>query len=103
MPVDPQIQAILDRAAMLPGTHTLTVAGARARYEALVKVLPPAAGIAGVAEREIDGPGGRLRLRIYTPEGSGKFPAIVFELPPISIPCRKLPEITLPRITELFV
>ena len=78
MPVDPQIQAILDRAAMLPGTHTLTVAGARARYEALVKVLPPAAGIAGVAEREIDGPDGKLRLRIYTPEGSGKFPAIVF-------------------------
>jgi len=78
MPVDPQIQAILDRAAHLPGTHTLSVPVARARYDALVKVLPPAAAIASVAERTIDGPGGALKLRIYTPEGTGPFPVVVF-------------------------
>lgn len=78
MPVDPQIQAILDRAAHLPGTHTLSVAEARARYDALVKALPPAAPVAGVAERSIAGPGGPLTLRIYTPPGTGPFPMVVF-------------------------
>ena len=78
MPVDPQIQALLDRAAHLPGTHTLSVADARARYDALVKVLPPAAAIARVEERSIAGPDGPLKLRIYTPEGTGPFPVIVF-------------------------
>ena len=34
MPVDPQIQALLDRAASLPATHTLTVAEARRQMEA---------------------------------------------------------------------
>lgn len=78
MPVDPQIQAMLDRAAHLPGTHTLSVAEARARYDALVKVLPPSAPVAGVAERVIEGPGGPLTLRIYTPPGTGPFPMVVF-------------------------
>ncbi len=78
MPIDPQIQAILDKSAHLPATHTLSVADARARYEALVKVLPPAAPIAGVAERTIPGPGGPLKLRLYTPPGPGPYPVIVF-------------------------
>ena len=78
MPVDPQIQAILDKSAHLPGTDTLSVAVARARYDALAKVLPPAAPVAAVSERTIDGPGGALRLRIYTPEGQGPFPVVVF-------------------------
>ena len=78
MPVDPQIQALLDRAAHLPSTHTLSVADARARYDALIKVLPPAAAIGGVDERLIPGPGGTLKLRVYTPEGTAPFPVIVF-------------------------
>jgi len=78
MPVDPQIQVLLDRAAGLPGTHTLSVAAARKRYDALVPALPPSAPIAAVRERVIDGPGGPLKLRIYTPMGAGPFPLIVF-------------------------
>lgn len=83
MPVDPQIQAILDKAAGLPPTHTLSVAAARARYEARLDALPPPAPVAAVAERTIDGPGGPLKLRIYTPEGDpagggGPFPLMVF-------------------------
>ncbi len=78
MPIDPQIQAMLDRAAGLPPTHTLPVAEARARYEALTALRPEAAPVAAVIERQIAGPGGPLTLRIYTPEGSGPFPLIVF-------------------------
>ena len=54
------------------------MAEARASYDALVKVLPPAAPVARVEERVIDGPGGPLMLRLYTPEGTGPFPVVVF-------------------------
>jgi len=43
-----------------------------------VPVLPPAAPIASVSERTVQGPGGDLKLRIYTPPGTGPFPVIVF-------------------------
>ncbi len=34
MPVDPQVQALLDKGAGVPATHTLAVDVARAQYEA---------------------------------------------------------------------
>src|SRR3954453_15954122 len=40
--------------------------------------MAPPAEIAAVAARTIDGPGGPLRLRIYTPPGEGPFPLLVF-------------------------
>src|SRR5437016_2356403 len=36
------------------------------------------AEIAAVREQTIDGPGGPLRIRIYTPHGTGPFPLLVF-------------------------
>ena len=78
MPVDPQIQTLLDRGAGVPATHTLPVAVARAQYEARIALMAPAAGIAAVREQAIDGPGGKLRIRLYTPHGTGSFPLLVF-------------------------
>ena len=75
MPLDPEIAAMLARAAHLPPTHTLTVEQARARYEALVKVLPQAAAVASV--RDVVIPGG-VRVRIYAPVGEGPHPVTVF-------------------------
>jgi len=40
--------------------------------------MAPPAEIAAVSEETIDGPGGGLRLRIYTPHGTGPFPLLVF-------------------------
>ena len=57
MPVDPQIQALLDKGTGVPETHTLTVEAARAQYEARVGLMAPAAAIGGVRERT--GAGGR--------------------------------------------
>src|SRR6185369_2482418 len=71
MPIDPQIQALLDKGTGVPATHTLPVDVARAQYEARIALMAPAAEIAGVREQTIDGPGGPLRIRIYTPLGSG--------------------------------
>jgi acetyl esterase len=78
MPVDPQIQALLDRGTGVPATHTLPVAEARRQYEARIALMAPPAQVATVAERAIDGPGGSLKLRIYTPAGSGSFPLLMF-------------------------
>src|ERR1700740_3605907 len=78
MPVDPQVQALLDKGTGVPATHTLPVDVARAQYEARIALMAPAAEIADVREHTIDGPGGALRIRIYTPHGTGPFPLIVF-------------------------
>src|SRR5260370_20306642 len=78
MPVDPKIQALRDRGTGVPATHTLPVDVARAQYEARIALMPAPAEIAGVHEQTIDGPGGPLRIRIYTPHGTGPFPLLVF-------------------------
>lgn len=78
MPVDPQIQALLDKGTGVPATHTLPVDVARAQYEARIPLMAPAAEIAAVREETIAGPGGALRIRIYTPRGDGPFPLLVF-------------------------
>jgi acetyl esterase len=78
MPVDPQIQALLDQGTGVPATHTLPLDVARAQYEARIALMAPAGDIASAREQTIDGPGGPLRIRIYTPRGTGPFPLLVF-------------------------
>jgi acetyl esterase len=91
MPVDPQIQALLDKAAGVPPPHTLPVAEARRMAErtaeARTAMAPPAA-VGAVDERRIDGPAGPIRLRLYTPPamatataaaaGAAPYPLVVF-------------------------
>ena len=62
----------------MPATHTLPVAVARTQYEARVALMAPPAEIAGTREQTIDGPGGKLPIRLYTPHGAGPFPLLVF-------------------------
>ncbi len=78
MPVDPQIQALLDKGTGVPATHTLPVDVARRQYEARIALMAPPTEVVAVHEQTIDGPGGPLRLRIYTPPGTGPFPLLVF-------------------------
>jgi acetyl esterase len=56
----------------------LSVAKARAQYEARIPLMAPAAKIGSVSECSIAGPGGALALRIYRPQGDGAFPLLVF-------------------------
>jgi len=78
MPVDPQIQVLLEARAKLPPLHTLSVPEARAQMSArpIPGLRVPA--IASVMDRDMQGPAGSLPLRIYTPFGEGPFPLIVF-------------------------
>jgi acetyl esterase len=78
MPVDPQIQDLLDLMAGLPPAHTLSVAEARLRHEQRPREGLRSPPIARSEDRTIDGPGGALRLRVYTPRGSGPFPLLAF-------------------------
>jgi acetyl esterase len=78
MPVDPQIQALLDKGTGVPATHTLSVADARTQYEARIAIMAAPAPVEAVTERTIQGPGGDLRLRVYRPPGQGPFPLLAF-------------------------
>lgn len=77
MPLDADLKALMDKAAGAPAWHMLDLAEARALYEP--RPRPPAPEVGGVAERIVRGPGGGLRLRIYTPPGGdGPHPLLVF-------------------------
>ncbi len=81
MPLDPKAQALLDARSALgnPAYKTMTVEAARAmtiqQSVALNKRKPP---VADVAHRTIPGPGGPIRVRVYTPDGVGPFPVVVY-------------------------
>lgn len=78
MPVHPQIQALLDKGAGVPATHTLPVAEAREQYESRIALMARPESVAAVSDRLIQGPGGPLRLRVYTPCGTGPFGMTIF-------------------------
>ena len=78
MPVHPQVQAVLDQAAALgaPPMNTLPPAVIRANREAAPQV--PGPEVARVEDRLVPGPGGDIPVRLYTPEGRGPFPILLY-------------------------
>jgi acetyl esterase len=78
MPVDPQIQMLLTLRAGLPELHTLSVNEARAQFAARDFPGLRKPEIGQVVNRDMQGPGGSLSLRVYTPLGEGPFPLMVF-------------------------
>lgn len=81
MPLHPEVRAMLDQMAAAGGkpTNAMTPEECRAVFDGLFASLPPSrARLADVADREVAGPAGQLKVRVYTPEGRGPFPALVF-------------------------
>ncbi len=78
MPVDPQVQMLLNLRAALPPLHTLTVDAARAQFAARDFPGLRIPEVGEVTNRDMQGPGGSLALRIYTPIGQGPFPLMVY-------------------------
>ncbi len=81
MPLEPQIKAILDQAAAAkaPPLSSMSPGQARKAFRAMLESFggaPPR--VAKSDDQAIDGPAGQIGLRIYTPEGKGPFPALVF-------------------------
>ena len=78
MPLDPKIKALLDQMAGLPRIEELSVAAARKQVESRIPANLPTLAVASMLNRSIPGPGADLRVRIYTPNGNGPFPLMVF-------------------------
>jgi acetyl esterase len=80
MPLDPQTYAYLEQlaAAGAPPLHELAVAEARQVIVALFGTQGAPEPVGAVAERTIPGAGGEMPMRIYTPDGTGPFPVLVY-------------------------
>ena len=82
MPVDPQIQEVIDAlaASEFGPVHELTPAEGRTQYERMVKArgIEPAP-VDAVEDRAIPGPAGGVPVRIYRPDpDAGALPALVY-------------------------
>jgi acetyl esterase len=79
MPVGQQEQQLLDMlAAAAPEMpQPLVAENMRAGYSAMAQMLPPGPDVT-TDDRTIDGPGGPIPVRIYTPDGDGPFGVLVY-------------------------
>lgn len=80
MPLDPKAKAFLDQAVAsgAPPLNTLSVPDARQAILTLFTTVADKEPIKKVEDRMIPGPGGRMPVRIYTPEGPMPFPVLVY-------------------------
>ena len=80
MPLSPQAQVFLEHMKKMGFIYTpdLTVDRAREMLQAIQAGRPAPEPVARVENRTIPGPGGPLPIRIYSPQGSGPFPILVF-------------------------
>ncbi len=73
--LDPEVRTLLEAGPAMPDLRTLTPAEFRAMPLLLATAPEP---VACIVQRSIPGPGGWIRLRIYSPEGAGPHPAMVY-------------------------
>jgi acetyl esterase len=80
MPLDPQVQAFLDQQNALngPAIPEQTVEEAREGIRAVLVSDGPPEPVAHVENRVIPGLAGDIPVRVYTPQGSGPFPVLVY-------------------------
>src|SRR2546423_8046253 len=80
MPLDPQTKVYLDQmeALNMPPLSALPPEVIRQGIAAQIASAPAGEPVAKVENRTIPGPAGEIPVRIYTPEGSGPFPVLVF-------------------------
>jgi len=81
MSLDPQLKPLLDAMESNPDakeTHEQTPEEAREAYRALGGMFGPGEAVARLEDRTFQGPESEIPLRIYTPEGKGPFPVLVF-------------------------
>lgn len=82
MSVDPTIQAFLDQyhAKQFPPYTQFTPPALRAWFNEQFHSKPPVNPIpvADVSDHDVNGPNGRIRCRVYTPEGEGPLPALMY-------------------------
>jgi acetyl esterase len=77
--LDPQAKALLEVMPEMPDFDSIPLELLRSGMAAQSTLSPgePLA-VAKVENRTVPGPGGELRVRIYTPDGDGSFPVLVY-------------------------
>ena len=81
MPLDAQVKALMDQMAALGGPQIQDLSPVQARKMAGQGFMVPPEMLekpARIENRKIPGPAGEIPVRIYTPEGKGPFPILVF-------------------------
>jgi acetyl esterase len=80
MPLDPQAQALLDQLASIPmpPLESLSPEVVRQGMRAMLAMSGEVEPVARVEDRAIPGPAGAIPVRIYTPQGDGPFPILVY-------------------------
>lgn len=79
MPIDPQIEAMLANAPEWPPVSSMPVDVLRAGVRTSSLAFPPLdVPLGRIEDDAIEGPGGPIPIRIYTPVGDGPFPGIVY-------------------------
>lgn len=78
--LDPEMQLLLRLQKLEgPAIETLAMSKARLKFVSGFRAVGGSQPIGAVTDRTIDGPGGALTLRFYTPRGlTGRAPALVF-------------------------
>jgi acetyl esterase len=101
MPLDPQARALLDQMAEAgaPPFESLSPEQAREMIVAMRDLAGSPEQVAKVEDSQIPTPDGKIPVRIYTPEGAGPFPILVYfhgggwvigSVDTIDAPCRAL-------------
>ncbi|MGI8550720.1 MAG: alpha/beta hydrolase [Dehalococcoidia bacterium] len=80
MPLDPQVQAIVEQTAALglPPAHTLSPQEARRQHAASRIHSGPPEPVERVEDRRLPGPDGEIPIRIYAPRSIAPLPALVY-------------------------
>lgn len=78
MPLDSQAQVLLEQLAMMEEFYEPSLAEIRRRSNASSASMSGLEPVGHIENRSLASPGGMLPVRIYTPEGSGPFPMLVY-------------------------
>jgi len=79
VPLDPQIEAMLSQMSEWPPIRGIPLDKLRESVRASSIAIPaPNVTLASVADRTLAGPASAIPVRIYTPEGDGPFPIVVY-------------------------
>ncbi|MEO7369663.1 MAG: alpha/beta hydrolase [Ilumatobacteraceae bacterium] len=80
MPIDPQVIKLLDEMAAMgnPPLHALSVADARAATEEMTALAGETVPVCAVDDITIPVDGAEIGARVYTPEGEGPHPVVMF-------------------------
>ncbi len=79
MPLDPEIAAILEQMPAMPPVRSVPVATMRLGVNQATAAAPRLdVSLSRITDSAIEGPGGPLPVRIYTPSGNAPFPLLVY-------------------------